>query len=82
MKEINLDYFNGLGIKEILELARKSIQLTAENREIDTKLWKIKTLLTDYRFEAQEKMKDGIDKNLVIEAINEMLEILEVKDNE
>lgn len=30
-----LDYFKGLSIREILQLARKSIVLTTENRELE-----------------------------------------------
>ena len=32
------DYFKGLNVNQILELAKKSIRLTAENRELENKL--------------------------------------------
>ena len=35
-----LDYFKGLSIREILQLARKSIVLTTENRELEDKIAK------------------------------------------
>lgn len=41
MIDLDLDYFNGLSIREILELARKSIRITAENRKMEDKLEEI-----------------------------------------
>ena len=34
MNKIDLDYFNGLSIKEIFLLAKKSIQLSSENSRL------------------------------------------------
>ena len=48
MSEINLDYFKDLSIKEILCLARKSIQITAENRKLEDKLGRIEELAQDF----------------------------------
>ena len=35
-----LDYFKGLSIRDILQLARKSIVLTTENRDLEDKIAK------------------------------------------
>ncbi len=43
------NYFKGLNVNQILELAKKSIRLTAENREIENKLEDITTELEDLR---------------------------------
>lgn len=43
------NYFKGLNINQILELAKKSIRLTAENRELENKLEDITTELEDLR---------------------------------
>ena len=43
------DYFKGLNVNQILELAKKSIRLTAENRELENKLEDITTELEDLR---------------------------------
>lgn len=43
------NYFKGLNVNQILELAKKSIRLTAENRELENKLEDITTELEDLR---------------------------------
>ena len=60
------DYFKGLNINQILELAKKSIRLTAENRELENKLEDITTELEDLRkrYDIVLKLaKDNADAN-------------------
>lgn len=76
MVEIDLDYFKGLSIKEILCLARKSIQITTENSKLEEKLDKI----SEYCNETMRVMKDDTGNNpyaqgRTIEAIR-VLEII------
>lgn len=42
-----LDYFKGLSIREVLKLARKSIVLTTENRELEDKIENIEEYCQD-----------------------------------
>lgn len=59
MNKIDLDYFNGLSIKEILLLAKKSIQLTSENSRL------IRLLEEVYNCEnINKKLREEIKKEL------------------
>lgn len=61
-----LDYFKGLSIRDILQLARKSIVLTTENRELEDKIAKYANIneqdTKDYAilFNKMEKIKKVI----------------------
>ena len=61
-----LDYFKGLSIRDILQLARKSIVLTTENRELEDKIAKYANIneqdTADYAilFNKMEKIKKVI----------------------
>lgn len=60
------NYFKGLNINQILELAKKSIRLTAENRELENKLEDITTELEDLRkrYDIVLKLaKENVDAN-------------------
>lgn len=60
------NYFKGLNVNQILELAKKSIRLTAENRELENKLEDITTELEDLRkrYDIVLKLaKDNADAN-------------------
>ena len=49
LKPLTDEYFNGLTTVEIAELAKKSIRLTAENRELENKLEDMTAELEDLR---------------------------------
>jgi len=71
-----INYFKGLEIKQVLELARKSIRLETENRKLGLKLSKLEDILMNSRLLAEQSMKYDTDKNITIRTINEMLEII------
>ena len=59
MNKIDLDYFNGLSIEEILLLAKKSIQLSSENSRL------IGLLDEVYNCEnINKKLREGIKNEL------------------
>ena len=67
------DYFNGLTLEQILELAKKSIRITAENRRLEDKIEKIIEMSRDVK-SAFENSKAFLDADKV-------LELLEDKEN-
>ena len=54
------NYFDGLNLEQILELAKKSIRITTENRKLEDKLEKITFILDDS--ELAESIRKIIDK--------------------
>ena len=65
------DYFNGLTLEQILELARKSIRITAENRRLEDKIEKCINALKEFKNEGGQA--------IMVECV---LGLLEDKENE
>ena len=71
------EYFKGLDIKTIAELAKKSIRLTTENRELEEKNERLKikvSELTNRYSELLNKYNDG--KDLIKDDIQEKLSLI------
>ncbi len=63
---LQAEYFKGLNANQILELAKKSIRLCAENRELENKLEDLNTELEDLRERYAEVLrlaKENADSN-------------------
>lgn len=52
------DYFNGLTYKDIAELAKKSIRLTAENRRLEEEIEKLKGECEQSEYDYQKQLKN------------------------
>ena len=65
---LNDDYFKGLSLEQILELAKKSIRLTDDNCKMRHKLEDIEEIVNaiyDYQVECKDKTnKEFLDKQL------------------
>ena len=65
---LNDDYFNGLTLEQILELAKKSIRLTDDNCKMRYKFEDIEEIVNaiyDYQVECKDKTnKEFLDKQL------------------
>ena len=69
----NDDYFKGLDNKTVIELAKKSIRITAYNRELENKLEKIKEIAEVILFETND-IKQRIRYKDVFKNILEIIE--------
>ena len=52
------DYFNGLTYKDIAELAKKSIRLTAENRRLEDEIEKLRGECEQSEYDYQKQLKN------------------------
>ena len=83
---LNDPYFNGLTLEQILELAKKSIRITTENRQLEDKLenikFKIKDLRSDLCNNCGWRITDNCEpKGYVCGDLLEILSIIEDKEN-
>jgi hypothetical protein len=81
------NYFNGLNLEQIFELAKKSIRITTENRRLEDKLenikFKIKDLKNDLCDNCGWRITDNCEPNgYVCGDLFEMLSIIEDKEDE
>lgn len=80
-------YFNGLTLEQILELAKKSIRVTTENRRLEDKLEKIKFKIKDLKNDLCDncgwRITDNCEpKGYVCGDLFEILSIIEDKKDE
>ena len=78
------NYFNGLNLEQILELAKKSIRITTENRRLEDKLEKIKFKIKDLKSDLCDNCGwrntdncDPINSGYVCSDLLEMLDFIE-----
>ena len=78
------NYFNGLNLEQILELAKKSIRITTENRRLEDKLEKIKFKIKDLKNDLCDNCGwrntdncDPINSGYVCSDLLEMLDFIE-----
>lgn len=80
------NYFNGLNLEQILELAKKSIRITTENRRLEDKLEKIKFKIKDLKNDLCDncgwRITDNCEPNgYVCGDLLEILSIIEGKED-
>lgn len=85
---LNDPYFDGLTLEQILELAKKSIRITTENRQLEDKLENIKFKIKDLRSDLCDNCGwrntdncDPINSGYVCSDLLEILSIIEDKEN-
>ena len=80
---LNDSYFKGLTLEQILELAKKSIRITTENRRLEDKLeeikFKIKDLKNDLCDNCGWRITDNCEPNGYV--CGDLLEILSIIEN-
>ena len=80
LKPFDDEYFRGLTNEQIAELAKKSIRVTAYNRELEHKLENIKELLYKAQSKSEELMVGDFKQYFDEEFIEKIFKIIESED--
>lgn len=80
LKPFDNEYFRGLTNEQIAELAKKSIRVTAYNRELEHKLENIKELLYEAQSKSEELMIGDFKQYFDEEFIDKIFKIIESED--